>query len=110
MERDDRERTVPGAAVWQRLLDDRPALILIDEIAPYLRALKTSPQYAAMAGALAPFLKGLLEAVASSRHTACVLTLAEASDAFGQETEELGQALTQLIGELKSVAPAPSAR
>lgn len=104
VEREDRERTVPGAAVWQRLLNDRPTLILLDELAPYLRALKTSPQYAPMAGALAPFLKGLLEAVASSRQAVCVLTLAEASDAFGQETEELGHALTALIGELKSVA------
>jgi hypothetical protein len=104
VERADRERTVPGAEVWHGLLEDRPTLILLDELAPYLRALKTSPQYAPMAGALAPFLKGLLEAVASSRHAVCVLTLAEASDAFGQESEELGHALTQLIGELKSVA------
>lgn len=104
VKREDLERTVPGAAVWQRLLDARPTLILLDELAPYLRALKTSPQYAPMAGAIAPFLKGLLEAVASSRHAVCVLTLAEASDAFGQETEELGQALTQLIGELKSIS------
>lgn len=57
-----------------------------------------------LAGALAPFLKGLLEAVASSRQAACVLTLAESSDAFGQETEELGRALTELIGELKSIS------
>jgi len=104
IEADDRARTVPGAAVWQRLLGDEPALILLDELAPYLRALKTSQQYAHMAGALAPFLKGLLETVASSRRAVCVLTLAEASDAFGQETEELARALTELVGELKSIS------
>lgn len=104
VEQDDRARTVPGAAIWPRLLGDKPALILLDELAPYLRALKTSQQYAHMAGAMAPFLKGLLETVASSRRAVCVLTLAEASDAFGQETEELARALTELIGELKSIS------
>ncbi|MDR7420480.1 MAG: DUF499 domain-containing protein [Armatimonadota bacterium] len=104
LETDDRSRTVPGAAVWQRLLGDEPALIMLDELAPYLRALKTSQQYAHMAGSLAPFLKGLLETVASSRRAVCVLTLAESSDAFGQETEELGRALTELIGELKNIS------
>jgi hypothetical protein len=104
IEADDRARTVPGATVWQRLLDDRPVLILLDELAPYLRALRSSPEYAPMAGALAPFLKGLLETVASSHRAVCVLTLAEASDAFGQETEELSRALTELVGELKSIS------
>jgi hypothetical protein len=104
IERDDRTRTVPGAAIWQQLLGEKPALILLDEFAPYLRALKTSQQYAHMAGAIAPFLKGLLETVASSRQAVCVLTLAEASDAFGQETEELARALTELISELKSIS------
>ena len=69
-----------------------------------MRTLKTSKEFEHMAGALAPFLKGLLEAVASSPRAVCVLTLAESSDAFGRETEELGQALTQLIGELKSIS------
>ncbi|MDR7416919.1 MAG: DUF499 domain-containing protein [Armatimonadota bacterium] len=100
----DRHRTVPGADVWRRLVADRPVLILLDELAPYLRALKTSPQYAHMAGALAPFLKGLVETVASSHRAVCVLTLAEASDAFGQETEELARALTELVSELKSIS------
>jgi hypothetical protein len=104
VEVEDRGRTVPGAAVWRQLIEDRPVLILLDELAPYLRVLKSSQEYGQMAGAVAPFLKGLLETVASSRRAVCVLTLAEASDAFGQETEELGRALTELVSELKSVS------
>jgi hypothetical protein len=104
VEAEDRGRTVPGTAVWRQLIEDRPVLILLDELAPYLRVLKSSQEYGQMAGAVAPFLKGLLETVASSRRAACVLTLAEASDAFGQETEELGRALTELVSELKSVS------
>ena len=104
LEAEDRGRTVPGAAVWRQLVGDRPVLILLDELAPYLRVLKSSQQYGQMAGAMAPFLKGLLETVASSRQAVCVLTLAEASDAFGQETEELGRALTELVSELKSIS------
>lgn len=104
VEQDDREWAVPGVPVLGRLLDGRPTLILLDELAPYLRVLKTSPQYAPRAGALASFLKNLLAAVASSPRAVCVLTLAEAADAFGQETEELGRALTELIGELKSIS------
>jgi predicted AAA+ superfamily ATPase len=57
-----------------------------------------------VADQLAPFLKGLLEAVASAPRAVCVLTLAEASDAFGRETEEIGQALTALLGELRSIS------
>jgi predicted AAA+ superfamily ATPase len=104
VEAEDRGRTVPGAAVWRQLIEDRPVLILLDELAPYLRVLKSSQEYGQMAGAVAPFLKGLLETVASSRRAMCVLTLAEASDAFGQEIEELGRALTELVSELKTVS------
>ncbi len=104
VEAEDRARTVPGAEVWRRILGEEPALILLDELAPYLRALRTSPEYRFMAGSLAPFLKSLLEAVASSPRSVCVLTLAEASDAFGEETEEIAQALTRYVDELRSIS------
>jgi predicted AAA+ superfamily ATPase len=56
VEVEDRGRTVPGAAVWRQLIEDRPVLILLDELAPYLRVLKSSQEYGQMAGAVAPFL------------------------------------------------------
>jgi len=104
VESNDREGIPPGARAWTELIGDEPTVILLDELAPYLRALKQSRSYQGLAGQLAPFLKGLLEAVASAPRAVCVLTLAEASDAFGQETEEIGRALTELLGELKSIS------
>lgn len=98
------ESRVPGGIPWREIMGDGPVVILLDELAPYLRTLRTWRGKEALAGHLAPFLKGLLEAVAASPRAVCVLTLAEASDAFGEETEELGQVLTQLIAELKAIS------
>lgn len=104
VEPNDREGIPPGARAWSELIGANPTLILLDELAPYLRALKQSRSYQDLAAQIAPFLKGLLEAVASAPRAACVLTLAETSDAFGQETEEIGQTLTELLSELKSIS------
>lgn len=104
IEGNDREGIPPGTRAWQELFAEDPVLILLDELAPYLRALEESRTYAARAGQVVPFLKGLLEAVTASPRAVCVLTLAEASDAFGRESEEIAQALTALLGELRSVS------
>ncbi|GIW50768.1 MAG: hypothetical protein KatS3mg081_0123 [Gemmatimonadales bacterium] len=104
VEANDREGVPPSTRTWQQLIGDAPVLILLDELAPYLRSLRQSRSLQRMADQLAPFLKGLLEAVASAPRAVCVLTLAEASDAFGRETEEIGQALTVLLGELRSIS------
>jgi hypothetical protein len=104
VERHDREGVPPTAQVWQQLFGTGPALVLLDELAPYLRALRASRTHAAAAGQLAPFLKALLQAVAAAPRAVCVITLAESSDAFGQETEEIAQALGQLVAELKSIS------
>lgn len=98
------EARVPGAAPWREIFGDGPVLILLDELAPYLRTLKTWKGREALAGHLAPFLKALLEAVSASPRAVCVLTLAEASDAFGEESEELGHVLTELLGELRAIS------
>jgi len=102
--RNDQERIPPGTRTWQELLGEEPALILLDELAPYLRVLKQSRGYVGMAEQMAPFLKGLFEAVAASPRAVCVLTLAEASDAFSRETEEIAQALSNILAELKGIS------
>ncbi len=104
MEASDRAGTAPGTQKWEELFGEEPVLVLLDEIAPYLRRLKTSKEHAERAGQVAAFLKSLLEAVAALPRAVVVLTLAEASDAFGQETEELAHVLTELLSELKSVS------
>jgi len=95
---------VPGSPPWREIFQDRPILILIDELAPYLRTLKMWKGREALAGHVAPFLKSLLEAVASSPRAVCVLTLAESADAFGEENEELASLLTQLLAELRAIS------
>src|SRR5207244_530169 len=37
MRSNDEQRTAPGTQVWEKLIGDEPALIMIDEIAYYLR-------------------------------------------------------------------------
>ncbi|GIX46075.1 MAG: hypothetical protein KatS3mg131_0286 [Candidatus Tectimicrobiota bacterium] len=102
--RSDQARVPPGVRLWQELFGTQPVLILLDELAPYLRTLKQAKSFSGMAEQMAAFLKGLLEAVAAAPRAVCVLTLAEASDAFGRETEEIAQALNAILAELKGIS------
>lgn len=91
LEESDRQRTAPGRDALERAFDGRPTLIIIDEIAQYLRALASSgsEDVRRLAEALPVFLKNLLEVAASNEHVVVILTLATAQDAFGSETDAL---------------------
>jgi hypothetical protein len=91
----DRTFAAPGTAMLERLLalsGDRPCLILLDEIARHLRgasAVATATGASNLAEQTVAFLVSLLEFAASREHVVVVLTLADSSDAFGRETDEL---------------------
>jgi hypothetical protein len=91
----DRTFAAPGTAMLERLLalsGDRPCLILLDEIARHLRgaaAVPTATGASNLAEQTVAFLVSLLEFAASREHVVVVLTLADSSDAFGRETDEL---------------------
>jgi predicted AAA+ superfamily ATPase len=92
----DEQRTTPGTQVWEKLIGDDPALIMIDEIAAYLRAAKgTAVGSTSLAGQTVGFLMSLLKFVAESPHSVLVYTLTDSSDAFGKEADELRQELAE---------------
>ncbi len=100
-ESDRHTKAAPGTGIWSRLAGDRPTLIMLDEIARHLRAAKAIPTGTSksdLAEQTVAFLMSLLEFAASRERVVVVLTLAEASDAFGKETEELKQELTEAKG------------
>lgn len=104
VEASDREGIAPGADTLRELIGSEPALILVDEIAPYLR--KVAGRNAQRAAEqLAAFLTALMKAVESSPHAALIFTLAvgrdgKAADAYSRETQDIAA----FFAEAESVA------
>ena len=104
VEQSDKEGIAPGADTLRELLGHEPALILIDEIAPYLR--KVAGRNAQRAGEqLLAFMTSLMKAVESLPNVALVFTLAvgrdgKATDAYSRETQDIAA----FFAEAESVA------
>ncbi len=100
----DEQGVPPGTALWEALIGDRPTLILIDEIARFMRAAKRAAAGKhTLAEQVAPFLMALLEFAASQPHVVVVLTLAADDDAFAQETADLLQELRKITARQERV-------
>ncbi len=100
--RSDEEGIAPGAETLAELFGNKPALILLDELAIYLRKVKGRPN---ARDQLTAFLTSLFKAVESSPRAALVYTLAvgkdgRAGDAYGDEN----QYLADRLAEAKSVS------
>lgn len=90
IKKSDQARVAPGAHSWDRIIGDQPALIMVDELARYLRAAKgveVGKTY--LDEQVTAFLNSLLEFAASKERVVVVVTMAEPGDAFGPETEDL---------------------
>ncbi|MDW8058456.1 MAG: DUF499 domain-containing protein [Thermomicrobium sp.] len=97
-ESDRRTKAAPGTGLLDQLIGDRPTLVLLDEVARYLRAARAVPTATGesdLARQTVAFLMSLLEFAASRSNVVVVLTLADPSDAFGEESEELREALAE---------------
>ncbi len=94
----DEQRTAPGTQVWEKLIGDDPALLMIDEIAYYLRVARGAEYQAgrtSVAEQTVAFLMSLLKFASESKRTVLVYTLADSSDAFGKESDDLRQELSK---------------
>lgn len=94
----DVDLVAPGTQVLEKLVGDRPALIMLDEMARYLRAAKavtTANKKSDLAEQTVAFLMTLIEFAASKEKVCVVLTLADSRDAFGGETEDLKLELSE---------------
>ncbi len=66
----DEQRTTPGTQVWEKLIGDEPALIMIDEVPVYLRAAKgTAVGSTNLAEQTIGFLMSLIKFVSESKRT-----------------------------------------
>ncbi|RMD61393.1 ATP-binding protein, partial [Candidatus Parcubacteria bacterium] len=94
----DQNRSAPGTGLFEELIGNRPTLIMLDEIARYMRVAQTIPSATGksdLAEQTVAFLMALLEFAASRANVVVVLTLAASDDAFGRETDHLRQQLDE---------------
>ena len=93
---DNVSSSAPGAGTIRGLLGDGPALILLDEIAVYLRKAR---MHKGARGQFVAFLTVLIKAVEESPNAALVYTLAEGggADAYAAENKTI-------LAELESVS------
>ncbi|CAN5441903.1 DUF499 domain-containing protein [soil metagenome] len=101
----DEGRVAPGADTLRELFGGSPTLILMDELAVYLRKVGKAPQLAATRDQLTAFITSLFKAVESAPNAALVYTLAvgkegRAVDAYRDEN----QAVLAVMEELESVS------
>ncbi|MCZ1002042.1 DUF499 domain-containing protein [Streptomyces mirabilis] len=105
MEANDIQRTAPGTATIKAAFGSKPTVVIIDEIAKYLRAVASSgsEDVRRMAGSIPVFLGNLFEVASDpTNKTSVIITLAATTNAFGAETTEI----SELTGEEKERADA----
>lgn len=98
LEKSDKECLAPGTQVLERLIGDAPTLIMLDELARYLRtakAVQTANKKSDLAEQTVAFLMTLIEFAASKEKVCLVVTLADSSDAFSEETDTLKRELSE---------------
>lgn len=105
VERSDQSGQAPGADTLRELFGAEPCLILLDELAVYLRKIAGSGHAAAAAEQLTAFLTALFKAVESTPRAALVFTLAlgkdgKSTDAYSQEN----QTVASFMAEAASVS------
>ncbi|WP_008318655.1 ATP-binding protein [Leptolyngbya sp. PCC 6406] len=92
----DENRISPGTSVLERLVGDEPTVIILDEIARYLRAAKAKVVgQSTLADQVVAFFFSLMDQAASCNNLVFVYSLASASDTFAKETAEVQQELVR---------------
>lgn len=95
----DEALLAPGTQTLERVIGDRPTLIMLDEIARHLRTAKAVPtanRQSDLAEQTVAFLMTLIELAAGRENIAFVLTLADSADAFADETASLQTELQEV--------------
>ena len=105
-ERSDRERTPPGKQLWMDAFEQRPTLIVIDELALHLTQLASSqnPDVRRQEEATIQALKVLFEAATAAPAVRLIFTLATGTAAFSDHTSKLVEAISSVSVEGASQA------
>lgn len=102
----DEQKVSPGTGVLQRLIGDRPTLIVLDEIAQYLRKAKAvKVGNSDLAGQVVAFLFALMDLAGSCQNLVFVYSLAASSDSFADETAELQETIKASARQEKILTP-----
>jgi hypothetical protein len=93
---DDEALTAPGSDALKHLLGQEPSLVLIDEIARYYKVARgVRVGDTTLAGQTTAFLMALMEAVDGLANAVLVVTTTGLTDAFGEETAEVLEAIAE---------------
>lgn len=105
MAANDSERTAPGTGTIKAAFGGKPTIVIIDEIAKYIRSVTSSgsEDVRRMALAIPVFLGNLFEVASDpTNNVSVIITLAATTNAFGAETTEI----SELTGDEKEAADA----
>lgn len=96
LEKSDVNRVAPGVQVFEKLIGDHPALIMLDEFAAFLRkAEAVKVENSTLAEQSTAFLMSLLSFAVKSQRVVLVLSLADSRDAFSEQTDDIHKALRE---------------
>jgi len=102
----DEQRVSPGTVVLEKILQGQPTVVILDEIARYLRAAKaTIVGNSDLAGQVVAFLFSLMDLAAACNNLVFVYTLASSSDSFGEETTEIREAISATSRQERILKP-----
>jgi predicted AAA+ superfamily ATPase len=102
----DRSGISPGTDVLERLLNGQPTVIILDEIARYLRAAKAKQiNRSDLAQQVVAFLFSLMDLAGACNNLVFVYSLASAADTFAEETTELQELIRASARQERVLSP-----
>ena len=102
----DQSGVSPGTSVMERLMGDKPTVIILDEIARHLRSAKGEPiQDSNLGKQVVSFLFSLMDLAASCNYLVFVYSLASSSDTFAEETQELQELMSASARQERILTP-----
>ncbi len=102
----DRSGISPGTDVLERLLNGQPTVIILDEIARYLRAAKAKRiNNSDLAQQVVAFLFSLMDLAGACSNLVFVYSLASAADTFAEETTELQELIRASARQERVLSP-----
>jgi Protein of unknown function (DUF499) len=102
----DRSGISPGTDVLERLLNGQPTVIILDEIARYLRAAKAKQiGRSDLAEQVVAFLFSLMDLAGACNNLVFVYSLASAADTFAEETTELQELVRASARQERVLSP-----
>lgn len=106
LQESDKMGVSPGTSVMERLIENKPTIIILDEISRYLSVAKAKKiQDSNLAKQVVNFLFSLMDLAASCNYLVFVYSLASATDTFAEETTELQELIKASARQERVLTP-----